>query len=264
MRAVDGIETHVERRATVSYTNPDIERAHSSKNYDLHGRYQDSFRKQIKERFKKLGIIPKRRDAVLITEFIFSASPSLFVNMNDNEIRQYFQDCYNWVAEQYGIDNIVSAMVHLDETTPHMHLCIMPITRDNKLCANDLFGNGGKLSKMQDNVHEKVFSKYGLERGDKDKKAKHVEPLQWKNEQRELIRQDVENYLSEKEKLRREIEYLESIKDSNRVYQLQQRYNEVEDNLQKIKNFIKDNKELAQVFIDTMNQKEKEENEKEI
>lgn len=182
--AVRGIETHVERRATISNTNPNIERSHSSQNYDLNGRYDDTFNQQISERFADCGIEKKklRKDAVVVAELLFTASHDFFVGKNNEEIKKYFSDCYEFACKKFGKENIISAMVHLDETTPHMHLCFVPI-KDNKLNVHSYFSTGKQMTELQDEVHEKVFSKYGLDRGDKNKKAKHVETLDWKIEQ---------------------------------------------------------------------------------
>lgn len=182
--AVRGIETHVERRATISNTNPNIERSHSSQNYDLNGRYDDTFNQQINERFADCGIEKKklRKDAVVVAELLFTASHDFFSGKSDDEVRQYFTDCYEYACKKFGKENIISAMVHLDETTPHMHLCFVPI-KDNKLNVHSYFATGKEMSALQDEVHQKVFSKYGLERGDKNRKAKHIETLDWKIEQ---------------------------------------------------------------------------------
>ena len=64
----------------------------------------------------------------------------------------------------------------------HMHLCFVPI-KDNKLNVHSYFATGKEMSALQDEVHKEVFEKYGLQRGDKNRKAKHIETLDWKVEQ---------------------------------------------------------------------------------
>lgn len=265
-RDLAGIEGHVERRATISYTNPQIDRSHSSQNYDLNGKFEETFSSQMKKRFKEKNIKPKRKDAVLMVELFFSATHEFFENMSPDEIRQYFQNCYDWAASKYGKENIVSAMVHLDETTPHLHLCFIPITKDDRLCANDYFGDGGKLSKLQDDIHEKVFSKYGLQRGElaKETKRKHVETLDWKMEQVKITEQQLNLLENQKRVLQKEVDFLQGVKDTDRLYQTQQKLNQVYSDLEKLKNTIRQNPTLAKEFIKVIDEQEQEKESKEI
>lgn len=258
--AVCGIEKHVERRATISHTNPDIQRARSKENYDLHDEYDNTFKKQIKERFEKCGVKKKRKDAVVLCELLFTASHDFFEKMSTDEIRQYFQKCYDFVSQKYGKENIVSAMVHLDEYTPHLHLCFTPIVKDKegyKLCANELFGNGGKLSKLQDEVHEQVFKNYGLARGDKDRKAKHVETLDWK-----IIQ------LQEKEEnLKRQISTMENehelLKLNKQLKKTQEMLSKMFDTLESNPKLLADYKKAIEE-LDRRKSQEQQKNEKEI
>ena len=64
-------------------------------------------------------------------------------------------------------ENIFSAVIHLDEKTPHMHLCFVPLTKDNRLCAKEIIGNSTKLIEWQDKFYEHMSNKYSmLERGE--------------------------------------------------------------------------------------------------
>ncbi|EQC3668053.1 MobV family relaxase, partial [Campylobacter jejuni] len=53
--------------------------------------------------------------------------------------REFFKTAYDFYCEKYGKENVISAMVHKDETTPHLHLLIVPLTKDGRLCAKELF-----------------------------------------------------------------------------------------------------------------------------
>jgi len=72
----------------------------------------------------------------------------------------FFEDCTKFFAERYGKENIISAVVHLDETTPHMHLNLMPITSDRRLCSKQLFDKP-QLQKLQTDFYEEVGKRYG-------------------------------------------------------------------------------------------------------
>lgn len=262
--AVRGIETHVERRATISNTNPNIERSHSSKNYDLNGRYEDTFNQQIKERFADCGIEKRRlrRDAVVVAELLFSATPTFFDGKSDDEIRQYFTDCYKYACDKFGAENIISAMVHLDESTPHLHLCFIPITRDNKLNIHSYFPTGKQLVEFQDDVQAKVFERYNLTRGQpaKETKRKHIETLDWKQEQVRLTEQQLSILENQKATLERQVEYLKSVRDTDRLYKTQQKLNQVYGDFEKLKNTIRQNPTLARAFIEVIDKQEREEN----
>ena len=88
--------------------------------------------------------------------------------------RAFFTDCVNFIARQMGKENIISAVVHKDETSPHIHINVVPITPDNRLCAKYYFN--GKMSEWQTKVYEEVGRKWNLERGKEGSDAKHVDP----------------------------------------------------------------------------------------
>lgn len=236
--AVSGIETHVERRASHSNTNPDILRSQSSRNFDLNGKYDSTFNEQIKSRISKTGATGfDRKNGVVLAEILFSATHEFFEGKNDNEIRQYFQECYNFASRKYGQENIVSAMVHLDEHTPHMHLVFMPIVKKQegyKFCANDLFNH--KMEELQQEVHEQVFSKYGLEKG--EKKYKHMETLDYK----------IIKLQEKKEQLEMQIQQLEQIRDNNELYKLQRDLKSTRSMLSKMLDVVESDPELLEQY----------------
>lgn len=237
---VSGIETHVERRASISHTNPQIDRSKSNKNYDLNGRFDETFKSILKSRVKETGAKGfERKNGVQVCELLFSASPTFFDGKTQDEIRQYFTDCYEWACSEYGKDNIISAMVHLDEDTPHMHLCFAPIVEDKKkggykFCANDLFNH--KTEQLQDKVHEKIFSKYGLERG--ELKTKHLETLDWK----------IQQYTQKKEELERQIAELENARDNSELYKLKRDLRKTQQMLSKMFDVIESDPELMEHY----------------
>ena len=65
------------------------------------------------------------------------------------EQKAYFTMALDFISERVGEKNILSAVVHMDEKTPHMHLCFVPITPDNKLSAKSILGNQKSLSEWQ-------------------------------------------------------------------------------------------------------------------
>ncbi len=81
-------------------------------------------------------------------------------------------------AERYGEENIISAVVHMDETNPHMHLNLIPVL-DGRLCSKQLFDKQA-LRELQTVFHEKVGKKWGLQRGKIGSKAEHLDTVAFK------------------------------------------------------------------------------------
>ena len=106
------------------------------------------------------------------------------------EIEKWAKDMYAFVAAKYGAENIAAFVVHLDETTPHAHCVVVPITQSGKLSFKEVFAGKDKyeFSKRTKALWDeaaKISEKYGLARGD-DKLttgAKHKSYLQWMKEQ---------------------------------------------------------------------------------
>ena len=86
-------------------------------------------------------------------------------------IDRWAKDIYDFCCREFGEENVVSFIVHLDELNPHAHAVIVPITKDGRLSAKDLFG-GNDMNQARLRMRElhsrlaEVNEKYGLERGD--------------------------------------------------------------------------------------------------
>ncbi len=106
------------------------------------------------------------------------------------EIENWAKDMYNFIARKYGEKNIAEFTVHLDETTPHAHCVVVPITPSGKLSFHEVFTGDDKyeFSKRTREIWDeaaKIAEKYGMARGDDSRKtgAKHKSYLQWMREQ---------------------------------------------------------------------------------
>ena len=77
-----------------------------------------------------------------------------------------------FLVDKYGYENMLSAVVHVDETTPHMHLNFVPIN-DGRLSSKSLFDRQ-KLAELQTELWEQVGKKYGLQRGKENSQATHI------------------------------------------------------------------------------------------
>lgn len=116
-----------------------------------------------------------RSNSVMALDTIYTASPQFFQERTNAENDKFFQDCLKFHNEHFG--HIISAVVHYDETTPHLHIISVPLTQDGRLSARDVIGNKAKMSKTQDAFFEQVGKGYGLERGihmDGQEKKQHI------------------------------------------------------------------------------------------
>lgn len=116
-----------------------------------------------------------RANSVLALDTIYTASSEFFQGKTNKENDAFFRDCLRFHEERFG--HIVSAVIHYDETTPHLHVISVPLTPDNRLSARDVIGNKAKMSKTQDSFFEQVGKSYGLKRGihmDGQEKRQHI------------------------------------------------------------------------------------------
>ncbi|MGY8897606.1 MAG: MobV family relaxase [Paraglaciecola sp.] len=138
---------------------------------------------KIKSKLHAHGIKKLRKNGVLALEFVLTFSPE-FVFQNDKRqyrsdakerVNQWAKNSLNWAKNEYGA-NLISAVIHLDESTPHIHLCVVPIKpkKGGKygLCARDITGGKEKLQKLQDSYHNEMKN-LGLQRGKKRVRCQH-------------------------------------------------------------------------------------------
>jgi hypothetical protein len=160
---VASTERHNERRKSEYKSNPDIDTERSQHNYN-YVKPPSTYKKRINQRIAEAGC-KVRKDSVLMVETLITASPEFMAGFDD-EGRAFFNRAYEFMAGRVGAENILSASVHVDEATPHMHLCFVPITRDGRLCAKEMLGNQRRLSQWQTDFHGFMSAAYpDLERG---------------------------------------------------------------------------------------------------
>ena len=166
-----GIGNHNQRK-TENHSNKDIDPSLSDLNYDLVN-HTENYKKDI-ENFineNKSTTRAVRKDAVLINEWIITSDRNFFENLSDEDTREFFISAKEYFAENFGEENIRYATVHLDESTPHLHMGIVPFDKDQKLSAKRVF-NREALRNVQEDLpkllQEKGFDiKRGLEGSDR-------------------------------------------------------------------------------------------------
>ena len=174
-----GIERENERDKNYkSARNPQIDKSKTCLNYHTMP-YEKKYLSFIDERIKQLSLRRKiKDDAVLITSFILGSDKEFFDRITAEQQTRFFADCTEFFSERYGKENVVSAVVHLDESTPHLHFNLMPVT-NGRLCAKELFDRNA-LRNLQTDFYEAVGKKYGLERGKEGSTVKHLDTVAYK------------------------------------------------------------------------------------
>ena len=158
------IEAHHERTKEEYKSNPDIDTSKSKNNIHLIAP-QMRYKAEVDKRIKESGC-RVRKDSTRFVDTLITASPEFFWNMTHEKMVEYFQRAVDFVKSKIRPDMIFSAVIHLDEKTPHLHLCFVPLTEDNRLTAKEILGNRAKLSKWQDEFHEFMVKFYpDIERG---------------------------------------------------------------------------------------------------
>lgn len=114
-----------------------------------------------------------RKDSVRAIEFMLSASPGWFDKASPEKLEKWEEANVKWLQDKYGKDNVVSAVLHMDETTPHIHAYVVPITKDGRLSAKDLIGGTRHRQVELQTNYAKAVEHLGLERGEEKSIAKH-------------------------------------------------------------------------------------------
>ena len=172
-----------------NHSNKDIDPEKTHLNYELTDRDRSiPYDRQIKQYINdnKISKRALRKDAVLCNEWIITSDKAFFENMSPEQIKNFFETAKNFFAERYGNSNIAYAMVHLDESTPHMHLGLVPM-QNGKLSSKSLFGSRDQLNEIQE-AFPRYLNEHGynLQRGESDSKKKHLETAEFKEKQRLL------------------------------------------------------------------------------
>ena len=172
-----------------NHSNKDIDPEKTHLNYELTDRDRSiPYDRQIKQYINdnKISKRALRKDAVLCNEWIITSDKAFFENMSPDQIKNFFETAKNFFAERYGNSNIAYAMVHLDESTPHMHLGLVPM-QNGKLSSKSLFGSRDQLKEIQEALPKYLNEHgYNLQRGESDSKKKHLETAEFKEKQRLL------------------------------------------------------------------------------
>lgn len=116
------VEKENERDENYKASNPQIDSERTKDNYHTFARYC-TYTEFINKRIEELNLPTKpRKDAVLMASFVIGSDREFFNGLTPAEQERFFDECTRCFANKYGKENIISAVVHNDETTPHLHL----------------------------------------------------------------------------------------------------------------------------------------------
>jgi hypothetical protein len=125
-------------------------------NVTLHGpATADGVASAARDAMREHGIVAPRKNATLGIEIVASLPAGLVIDH-----LAYFRDTMAWAQQHYRVP-LLSAIVHNDESCPHLHLVLLPV-RDGKLVGSELLGNRATMKAMQKDFHEQVAKQYGL------------------------------------------------------------------------------------------------------
>ena len=219
-KGADGaMSTHIER--TVHPKNADRMRTHLNRELVRFPEGVKNRTQAIAHRIETAGIKRKvgTNQVKAIRVLLTGSNKDMKQMEEDGRLDGWCNDNLKWLRETYGERNLVSAVLHMDEKTPHIHATIVPIvtgerrkarkeeqngkkkyrkknTQDVRLCADDVMARH-KQKHYQD-TYAQAMGKYGLQRGIDGSLAKHISTMQYYKElieQQDSLQENIETLL---------------------------------------------------------------------
>lgn len=213
------MSAHIER--TVHPKNADRTRTHLNRELVQFPEGVRNRTQAITHRIETAGIRRKvSANQVKAIRILLTGSNKDMKQMEaEGRIEDWCNDSLKWIRETYGEQNLVSAVLHMDEKTPHIHATVIPIVtgerrkagqeeqngkkkyrkknpQDVRLCADDVMARH-RLKHYQD-TYAQAMNKYGLQRGVDGSLAKHISTMQYYKqlvEQQDSLQENIENLL---------------------------------------------------------------------
>ena len=224
-----GMSAHIER--TVAPKNADAERTHLNREMITFPDGVQNRTQAIQHRLDTAGLQRKiGNNQVRAVRILLTGSPDDMKRIEQGgKLDEWCEDNLDWLKNTYGTDNIVSAVLHLDETTPHIHATMIPIVTGERrkkksedgqgkkkyrakssgnarLCADDVMSRA-RLKEYQ-NSYADQMAKYGLQRGVDGSQAKHITTTQYYRDllaQSESIQGNITQLLEQKQQAEQEL-----------------------------------------------------------
>ena len=238
-----GTTAHIER--TVNPANADPDRKHLNKEFITFPEGVENRTQAIQHRIENAEIKRKiSHNQVRALQIMLSGTSEDMKHLqSEGRLNEWCDDNIEWLQDTFGKENVVSAVLHMDEKTPHIHATVVPIvsgerrkerekkkkaeptkkkyrkkpTNTVRLCADDIMTRDN-LKRFQDTYAEKM-QKYGLERGIKGSDARHISTQQHYRDlyvKNEDLKEDIEILQERKEEVNDKIRDLYDRKDEAR------------------------------------------------
>lgn len=200
MSDIKGYSKHVFRKTegVTNHSNQEIDVSRTDMNIDFRmGSERDGFKyfdERFEQRFADYNSTTKtgkqrklRNDAVVIRGLVLQPSADVFEGMSDNEklekMRAFAKTslAFLYTDKAFGFANVIGASVHMDETNPHMHVAIMPMTDDGRLSQKDFFKGPQHLQQLHKDYREYMNAKgWSFETENKYEDAKRFNEAEYK------------------------------------------------------------------------------------
>lgn len=180
MSDIKGKEREQEREGQIKNDMIDLDRTHL--NYDL-VQSELNLYQRAKERVDQLKSENKRvqKNSVITYSNIITIPESAAKKMSNEQMQDYFKTCHDYFADRFGKENVLSAKVHLDETTPHMHLHFMPIDKETGRLQARTTMNKAALNQIHDEIPERLREKgFDVVRGSGEKTKQKLDIHEYK------------------------------------------------------------------------------------
>ena len=176
------------------YSNKNIDLSKTSQNYHLKKPIENTYYKEYKRLIRQNNLYEGQihKNSIYACEMILTSDSSFFDRIGQEETKRYFKECYNFVSnyKNLGEENIISAVVHLDEESPHMHLIYIPVINSvdrvgnpiRKVNSREFWKGKSSYKKLQDEFYKYITNKgFDLERGKENTDRKHLDTDNMKN-----------------------------------------------------------------------------------
>lgn len=195
MSNLSSVARHNERQ-NKKYGNTDIDPNKAHLNYHLVKPIEKSYTKEF-ERLKETNDLKGNlrltgaKQSNIACEFLITSDKAFFEKMGDDGTRKFFESAFEFAKDKVGEKNIISAVVHMDESTPHMHLTYIPVVEGvkkgvtvNKVNCSEFWKGFNSYGILQDDFHAFITDKgYELDRGEKvEDPREHIPIAQFKKE----------------------------------------------------------------------------------
>lgn len=299
MSNLPSIGRHNERK-NENYGNKDIDVTKSNENYHFKAPIMKSYEKEfyrLREEYNLKGNlrITGKKQSNVACEFIITSDKQFFDSIGKEKTKQFFKDSYEFACKKCGEKNIMSAVVHMDEHTPHMHLVYIPVVKGKnkkgeeieKINCSQFWKGFNSYGILQDGFYKHCREKgYDLQRGEvREESREHLTVEEYKikvkaeelaEKQKELDKlQSIDinvNLKAERKKLTYSIQEVNAIQEQNRalklkVYNLKESIKQANQNIKKgnttiakLKEERENLKNIEKAYNDLKNEKEHWEN----